>query len=59
MELMNRLRAVQEEIDEEDRVLAASQKQVKAKPTREPVLKTRKPMFLKKNRVKKFLLKKY
>lgn len=56
---MGRLRAVQEEIDVEDAALASSMGNKPAAKVREPVLKTRKPMFLKKSRTKKFLLKKY
>ncbi|GMI00696.1 hypothetical protein TrST_g8818 [Triparma strigata] len=58
-ELMGRLRSVQEEIDAEDKALAASTGPKKTTKVREPVLKTRKPIFLKKPRTKKFLLKKY
>jgi hypothetical protein len=56
-ELQRRLKAVQEDIDMEDaRMAVENPAPVKV---REPVLKTRKPMFLKKNRTRKFLLKKY
>ncbi|GMI35586.1 hypothetical protein TeGR_g15273 [Tetraparma gracilis] len=48
LDLTRRLRAVQEEIDEEDR--REMVKAPVAKSAREPVLKTRKPIWLKKKR---------
>ena len=52
---MRRLRAVEEEVVSQDEQAP----QGKTRVVREPVLKTRKPMFLEKKRVRKFLLKKY
>ena len=49
MELTRRLRAVQEEIEEEDRAAMKGSVTV-VKAAREPVLKTRKPIWLKKKR---------
>jgi hypothetical protein len=49
LDLTRRLRAVQEEIEEEDRVATKGATTV-VKAAREPVLKTRKPIWLKKKR---------
>jgi len=55
--LQKRLVAVQEEIEKQD--VEGGVEGGRVKKEREPVIKTRKPMFLKPKRTRKFLLKKY